>query len=136
MMSSPCSTNSSPPASAEDDALALANALALTEAQPWWPRAGSGSSRHRTRSGARSSSSLDEAIPVLSNVVVAPVMSTVRLIPTCVPLGADEGIDHDSVASFDNVATAPEALLTTRLGELGPAGREHLCPLRGAAGPG
>ncbi|MGH9069028.1 MAG: type II toxin-antitoxin system PemK/MazF family toxin, partial [Acidimicrobiales bacterium] len=39
----------------------------------------------------------DEAITALNNVVVAPVTSTLRAIPTCVPLGRDEGIDHDSV---------------------------------------
>jgi mRNA interferase MazF len=71
--------------------------------------------------------SRDEAIPVLNNVVVAPVTRTLRSIPTCLALGRDEGIDHDSVASFDNVTTVPKALLTTRLGELGPTGRQALC---------
>src|SRR5690606_15623390 len=47
--------------------------------------------------------SRDEAIPVLNNVVVAPVTSTLRDIPTCVPLGSAEGIDRDSVATFDNL---------------------------------
>lgn len=60
----------------------------------------------------------DEAISVLTNVVVAPVTSTIRHIPTAVPVGPAEGIDHDSVASFDNLATIPRALLTQRLGRL------------------
>lgn len=45
--------------------------------------------------------SRDEVIPVLNNVVVAPVTSTIRSIPTCIPVGPDEGIDHDSERGRD-----------------------------------
>jgi mRNA interferase MazF len=71
--------------------------------------------------------SRNEAIPVLNNVVVAPVTSTIRDIPTCVPIGPEEGIDHDSVATFDNMAAVPKALLTIRLGSLGFSGRRLIC---------
>lgn len=71
--------------------------------------------------------SRNEAIPVLTNVVVAPVTSTIRPIPTCVPVGPEHGIDHESVATFDNMATVPKRLLTTRLGRLGPSGRTLIC---------
>lgn len=76
--------------------------------------------------------SRDEAIPVLSNVVVAPVTSTIRTIPTCVPLGPDEGIDHDSVATFDNMAAVPKHLFSIRLGGLGPSARTIICSALGA----
>ena len=69
----------------------------------------------------------DEVIPVLNNVVVAPVTSTVRSIPTCIPVGVDEGIDHDSVATFDYLAAVPKSVLTTRLGSLGVNGRLQIC---------
>ena len=69
----------------------------------------------------------DEVIPVVNNVVVAPVTSTIRDIPTCVPVGPDEGIDHDSVATFDNLAAVPKSVLTVRLGELGVGGRRQIC---------
>lgn len=69
----------------------------------------------------------DEVIPVLNNVVVAPVTSTLRHIPTCIPVGPEEGIDHDSVATFDNLATVPKSVLTARLGELGMDGRRQIC---------
>lgn len=69
----------------------------------------------------------DEAIPVLNNVVVAPVTSTVRRIGTCVPIGPDHGIDHESVAAFDNLAVVPKSVLTTRLGSLGVTGRQRIC---------
>ena len=71
--------------------------------------------------------SRDEVIPVLNNVVVAPVTSTIREIPTCIRVGAEEGIDHDSVATFDSVAAVPKSVLTTRLGTLGVGGRRRIC---------
>lgn len=71
--------------------------------------------------------SRNEAIPVLNNVVVAPVTRTIRRIATCVPVGPAEGIDRESVASFDNLATVPKSVLTVRLGALGTAGRQSMC---------
>ncbi len=71
--------------------------------------------------------SRDDVIPVLDNVVVAPVTSTIRDIPTCISVGRDDGIDHDSVATFDNLATVPKSVLTTRLGELGVGGHRRIC---------
>jgi mRNA interferase MazF len=71
--------------------------------------------------------SRDEVIPVLNNVVVAPVTSTIREIPTCIPVGPDQGLDHDSVASFDNLAAVPKSVLTRRLGALDVAGRQKIC---------
>lgn len=71
--------------------------------------------------------SRDEVIPVVNNVVVAPVTSTIRHIPTCIPVGPDEGLDHESVASFDNLAAVPKSVLTVRLGALGIGGRRQMC---------
>jgi mRNA interferase MazF len=71
--------------------------------------------------------SRNEAIPVLNNVVVAPITSTIRRIPTCVSVGPDEGLDHDGVATFDNMAAVPKGLLTIRLGSLGRSGRDLIC---------
>jgi mRNA interferase MazF len=66
------------------------------------------------------------SIPVLNNIVVAPITSTLRSIPTCLPVGPAEGIDHDSIASFDNLASVPKSLLTRRLGSLGTGGRRQI----------
>jgi mRNA interferase MazF len=71
--------------------------------------------------------SRDEVIPVLNNVIVAPITSTIRHIPTCIQVGPDEGIDHDSVATFDNLASVPKSVLTKRLGKLGADGRRRIC---------
>jgi mRNA interferase MazF len=71
--------------------------------------------------------SRDEVIPVLNNIVVAPVTSTIRDIPTCLAVGSAEGIDHESVATFDNLAAVPKSVLTTRLGSLGVGGHRRIC---------
>ncbi len=71
--------------------------------------------------------SRNDIIPVLNNIVVAPVTSTIRAIPTCIPVGVDEGIDHDSVATFDNLAAVPKSVLTRKLGQLGANGRQQIC---------
>lgn len=76
--------------------------------------------------------SRDEVIPVLNNVVVAPVTSTIRDIPTCIPVGPGEGIDHESVATFDNLAAVPKSVLVQRLGRLGVEGRVQICEALGA----
>jgi len=62
--------------------------------------------------------SRNEAIPVLSSVVVAPVTSTIRTIPTCVLVGPDEGIDHDSVATFDNMGPSGHYVICSALSAL------------------
>lgn len=71
--------------------------------------------------------SRDESIPALNNIVVAPVTSTLRDIPTCIPVGPEHGIEHESVASFDNLAAVPKSVLTRLLGRLGTGGRRQIC---------
>jgi mRNA interferase MazF len=71
--------------------------------------------------------SRDEVIPVLNNVVVAPVTSTVRNIPTCINVGSAEGLERESVATFDNLAAVPKSVLTAQLGRLGVGGRQRIC---------
>lgn len=71
--------------------------------------------------------SRSEVIYVLRAVVVAPVTSTLRSIPTNIPVGRAEGLDHDSVASFDALSSVPKALLTVRLGALDQLRRHEIC---------
>jgi mRNA interferase MazF len=58
------------------------------------------------------------AIPVLRNVTVALVTSTVRDLPTEVPVGERQGLDRDCVVNCDNLLTVPKAALVRRRGEL------------------
>jgi mRNA interferase MazF len=68
-----------------------------------------------------------EAVPVLTWIVVAPVTSTIRGIPTEVRVGAPEGLDHDSVANFDDLRPVPRSACTTRVGALDAARRDEIC---------
>lgn len=68
-----------------------------------------------------------EAVQVLSSIIVAPVTSTVRGIPTEVPLGPGEGLRDSCAASFDNLRPLRRSLLIERVGRLGPARRGELC---------
>src|SRR4051794_33052082 len=71
--------------------------------------------------------SRDEAIEVLTTVLVAPVTSTIRNIPSEVVIGAEEGLDHDSAISLDHVQTVDRAKLIRRLGRLSPARMREVC---------
>jgi mRNA interferase MazF len=62
----------------------------------------------------------DAAIPVLRQLVVAPVTRTVRGIPTELPLGTAEGMPRECAATFDNLRVIPRANLVGRICVLGP----------------
>jgi mRNA interferase MazF len=55
------------------------------------------------------------AIPVLHNLLAAPVTRTVRNLPTELPLGPDDGMPTQCAASFDNLRVVPKAYLVDRL---------------------
>lgn len=57
-------------------------------------------------------------IPRLHAVLVAPVTSTVRDIPTEVPLGPDDGMPRACAANFDNVFTLRKERLERRITRL------------------
>jgi mRNA interferase MazF len=53
---------------------------------------------------------------LLSWVTVAPITSTIRGITSEVPVGARNGLDHDSVVSCDNIATVHRDALHDTIG--------------------
>lgn len=61
------------------------------------------------------------AIPVLTNVTVALVTTTVRGVRTEVPVGEPHGLDRESVVNCDNVLTVPKSALVRHRGSLGVA---------------
>lgn len=63
----------------------------------------------------------DRAIPLLSNICVVAITSTIRDLPTEVPLGPSQGLSRDCVANCDNLFTIPKRALERRRGALGPA---------------
>ena len=64
--------------------------------------------------------------PHLANVTVAPITSTIRGLSTEVPVGAINGLDHQSVVSLDNVQTIPVDRLGRVIGRLHGAQEEAL----------
>ena len=64
------------------------------------------------------------AIPVLHSVLAAPATSTVRGIPTEVPLAHEDGMPHACVVSLDNLAPIPKAFFVERICRL-PGNRMH-----------
>jgi mRNA interferase MazF len=74
-----------------------------------------------------------EAIAVLHAVMVAPVTSTIRGIPSEVVVGPDEGLKHDSAVNLDHVQTVEQARLTRRVGQLGSEKMRAVCRALGIA---
>ncbi len=58
--------------------------------------------------------------PHLTRVTVAPITSRIRGLSTEVPVGAANGLEHDSVVSCDNIATILKTALGRQLGYLLP----------------
>ena len=59
-----------------------------------------------------------EAIGVLHAVMVAPITSTIRGLPSEVVVGPPEGLKHDSAVNLDHVRTVEQARLTRQVGHL------------------
>lgn len=74
-----------------------------------------------------------EAIAVLHTVMVAPVTSTIRGIPSEVVVGTDEGLKHDSAVNLDHVQTVEQSRLTRHVGALGPEKMRAVCRALGIA---
>jgi mRNA interferase MazF len=58
--------------------------------------------------------------PHLRNLTVAPITSTIRGLSTEVSVGRQNGLDHPSVISCDNVQTIPKLQLGRLIGYLLP----------------
>lgn len=71
--------------------------------------------------------SRDEAIEVLHTVLVAPVTSTIRDLPSQVLIGEAEGLSHPSAVSLDHLQCVEQAKLVRRLGRLSPDTMREVC---------
>jgi mRNA interferase MazF len=65
--------------------------------------------------------------------MVAPITTTIRGLSPEVPVGAVNGLDHDSVVSCDNVLTVPTSALGRHVGYLLPSQEPELTEAIGAA---
>ena len=69
----------------------------------------------------------DSVIPFLNTVMVAPVTTTVRGIPSEVVVGANEGLDHTSAVNLDHVQTVAKTRLRDRKGRLSVEKMREVC---------
>lgn len=69
----------------------------------------------------------DAVAPLLTRVLVAPITSVVRDIPTEVPLGEAEGVADGSVANLDNVQLLPVRNLVAPAGHVDPERWSEVC---------
>ncbi len=66
-------------------------------------------------------------LPRLTTILVAPVTSRARDIPTEVPLGPDQGLVRRCVANFDNILPLPKDALVQRVGRLDASDLRRAC---------
>ncbi|MDQ3350469.1 MAG: type II toxin-antitoxin system PemK/MazF family toxin [Actinomycetota bacterium] len=66
-------------------------------------------------------------VPKLNALLVAPVTSTVRGIPTEVPMSPDDGMPRACAANFDNTFTLGRDRFDARITSLPPARLDEIC---------
>ena len=77
--------------------------------------------------------SRDAANAVMARVLVAPITSRIRSIPSELAVGHEDGLPFDSVASFDNLRVVPKAYLVDQICALRPARLAEACAAAQAA---
>lgn len=68
-----------------------------------------------------------EVIGLLHTVMVAPITSTLRGLPSEVRVGVAEGLKHDSAVNLDHVQTVEQSRLVSYSGHLGPEKMQAVC---------
>ena len=68
-----------------------------------------------------------EVLPLLHTAMVAPVTSTIRGLPSEVPVGVAEGLKHRSAINLDHVQTVEQRLLQEFVGTLSEARMREVC---------
>ena len=71
----------------------------------------------------------DSVIPYLNELIIAPITSTIRGIPSELVLGVEDGMSQECAVNFDHLQTIPKARLgrmvtvlsDEKLSQVGPA---------------
>lgn len=74
-----------------------------------------------------------EALPALPRVLVAPATTTVRGLPSEVPLDRDDGMPRPCVLNLDTPELVPKPMLVERLGALSDVKMAAVCEALAAA---
>lgn len=69
----------------------------------------------------------DPVASLMYSVLVAPVTSRARMLSTDVPVGPAEGINLESVASFDNMQQVSRSKLRNRVGKVSSVTADRIC---------
>ena len=72
-------------------------------------------------------------IEVSNTVLVAPVTSTIRDLPTEVQVGVEEGLKHPSAVKLDNMQSVDKTRLKRFVGSLGEQQMRKVCLALGIA---
>jgi mRNA interferase MazF len=73
------------------------------------------------------------ALRYLSRVSVAPITSTIRGVPSEVPLGPEDGMKHACCVNLHNVVTVSQDDVGKRLAHLTPIRMDQVCAALGFA---
>jgi mRNA interferase MazF len=68
-----------------------------------------------------------ETIAVLHTVLIAPITSTIRGLPSEVQVGVPEGLKHESVVNLDHIQTIERARLSRYVGQVGTEKMRAVC---------
>jgi mRNA interferase MazF len=60
----------------------------------------------------------DNMVPHFKNLTIAAITSTSRTSRTQVPVGPENGLDHESFVNCDDIHTIPKAKVLQRIGRL------------------
>jgi len=69
----------------------------------------------------------DEAIDSLNKLVAVPATTSIRQMPTEVPLDHEDGMPEPCVLSTDNITIVRKVLLTRQITKLGPDKMHQVC---------
>jgi mRNA interferase MazF len=67
------------------------------------------------------------ALEYLSRTTVAPITSTIRGVPSEVPLGPDDGMKHPCAVNLHNVVTVNQSSLGRLVGQLDERRMREVC---------
>jgi mRNA interferase MazF len=63
----------------------------------------------------------------LGSVTVAPITTTIRGVPSEVPLGVEDGLKHPCAVNLHNVTTVPKSAIGPLIGQLDYARMREVC---------
>jgi mRNA interferase MazF len=69
----------------------------------------------------------DPALPVVDKLLIAPLTTRIRGIPTEVIVSSADGVPRRSAISLDNTKTVPKSVLGRRITTLSAARMEEVC---------